>query len=504
MRLFPRCLIFSAGLVLALALPPFDFLPLSYAAFALFFWVLNRAIDDRSDVSKKRFFIYGWLFGFGQFLTGLYWLGNAILVEAEMFLWVLPFAVIGVPAVLAIYIGVAVYLWRWMVEKFTIQNHLARALLLALCYGYAEILRGVLFTGFPWNQPLMFWATHLPLAQSLSMWGHEGFILIVLVSLFAFATLFTAPRKFISLGVAAAPLFVSYLYAMINIEPATEQTNIKIAIVQPNIEQAEKWRPENRQMIIDRMVTLTSEAVDKGARVIVWPEVALPFYIDEQPDFARLVAQLLPNDYYLYTGAIRRADGRHYNSVILWSGRGEKLSVSDKHRLVPFGEFLPFQNILEAWGFAQLTQLRGGFAPAPALQPLINSEIPQALPLICYEAIFPLSPQNYHTSQWLLNVTNDAWFGTSAGPYQHLAHARLRAIETGLPLIRAANTGVSAVFDQYGRLVEMLPLNKTGVLTVRFPDLRVRGKKIYFNDITFLILTVILLTAIFILRRVNE
>jgi apolipoprotein N-acyltransferase len=256
---------------------------------------------------------------------------------------------------------------------------------------------------------------------------------------------------------------------------------VNIRIVQPNISQSDKWRDENARAIFDQLLEMSARQSlnDKPITHIVWPESAVPFLIDESDSSRAEVAKLLGGTRTLVTGALRRevsisGDGESdkvYNSVLTFDGFGNVVAQYDKWRLVPGGEFLPFEWLLEPLGFRKVVLVPGSFAAG--LGP-VSLAIPGAPPAgfsICYEAIFPdhfVDPQK--RPGWLINVTNDGWFGNSTGPYQHLAQARLRAIEQGLPLVRSANTGISAVIDPYGRTLSSLSLGQEGVIDSSLPQ----------------------------------
>ncbi len=462
--------VFFAGALLTLSFPPVNFLPAAFIGFSLLFYGLYNARDN-----LRQIFLLGWLFGIGQFFFGLYWIGSSLIVEAEDFLWLLPFAVTLIPAGLGLYLAVAAWSWGKFIKMFRIENILAQALAMAAFYGLFEYARALFFTGFPWNMPAMIWAGFLPLAQIIAPIGLYAMNVVVLISLFACAACFISPQKKLSLFIGLFPLGVTFIYGSFilrapDISAQTDATHI--AIIQPNIPQTEKWKRENRAQITETLFALSRDALSENPDIIIWPEVALPFYIDESENFSRLLQKNLPPKTLLITGAIRREKTaqnkyKHYNSIMVWNGAGDLLTYSDKVHLVPFGEYLPLQNFLERIGLRQLTQLRGGFtagAPAPLLS---TPAMPTAVPLICYEAIFPLKDYTSPLkAYWLLNVTNDGWFGKTVGPHQHLAHARLRAIETNLPFIRSANTGISAAFDKKGRLVSSVELEKRGIIHV--------------------------------------
>ncbi len=471
----PRYAVFASGAILPFAFAPLNFLPIACFSYYVFWRHLLRSQTWRSAIST------GWWFGFGQFVFGLYWISNAVLVEAETFWWLVPFALFAFPAFLAIFIALPSAIWFGLREKIGRNKHWLNAICLAALIAFGEFARGTVLTGLPWNNIAMTWGGWLWLSQNIVWSGFYGLSFIVLLWLIVPASLWAQGRRMqaiiISLGVLM--IATSFGFWRLEKEPEIEQS-LKIAIVQPHVEQERKLRQQDRQETLQELLALTAQAVQKEANYIIWPETAVPYLIDEDPNFGRLLRGIMPETSVLVTGAIRRqktieADDDdaslydYYNSAQLWSGAGRLLDVSDKKHLVPFGEYLPFQELLERLGFQQLTRQRGGFMPGTSESVLVSGLGIKFMPLICYEAIFPLKSQAATKVDVLLNLTNDAWFGKSAGPYQHMAQARLRAIETGRPLIRAANTGVSVVFDHMGRELDRMELGQKGILVVTLP-----------------------------------
>jgi apolipoprotein N-acyltransferase len=258
---------------------------------------------------------------------------------------------------------------------------------------------------------------------------------------------------------------------------------IKLRIMQPNLEQDAKFNYAAKAAVMQKYLTLSDRASGpqstgvRDANILIWPESAFPFFLTREADAMAEIAELLPKGTVLITGSVRAPDlppgariTKAYNSIYVIDHDGSVVSIYDKLHLVPFGEYLPFQNYMEQLGFEQLTRQQGGFIPGSVRRTLEIPNAPGALPLICYEAIFPAigrSPDD--RPGWIVNLTNDGWFGISTGPYQHLQQARMRAIEQGLPLVRAANTGISAVIDPVGRIVARLGLGMEGVLDSRLP-----------------------------------
>jgi apolipoprotein N-acyltransferase len=269
----------------------------------------------------------------------------------------------------------------------------------------------------------------------------------------------------------------------LSLEPTRMVADVTLRIMQPNLQQDVKFNYSAKAAVMQKYLALSDRASGpqstgvRDASVLIWPESAFPFFLTREPDAMAEIASFLPKDTVLITGSVRAPDvppgtriTRAYNSIYVVDHDGNVLSVYDKLHLVPFGEFLPFQDWMERMGFEELTKVQGGFIPGTLRRALPIPHAPRALPLICYEAIFPgIVAARDDRPGWIVNVTNDGWFGLSTGPYQHLQQARLRAIEQGLPLVRAANTGISAVVDPVGRIVARLGLGVEGVLDSRLP-----------------------------------
>jgi apolipoprotein N-acyltransferase len=266
-------------------------------------------------------------------------------------------------------------------------------------------------------------------------------------------------------------------------EPTVLLANTRLRIMQPNLQQDAKFNYAAKAEVMKRYLALSDRASGpqstgvRDVNILIWPESAFPFFLTREADAMAEIADLLPKGTVLITGSVRAPDvppgtriTRAYNSIYVIDHDGNVLSVYDKLNLVPFGEFLPFQDWMEKIGLEQLTRVQGGFIPGTRRHSMAVPNAPRMLPLICYEAIFPGDVvERNDRPGWIVNLTNDGWFGISTGPYQHLQQARLRAIEQGLPLVRAANTGISAVIDPLGRVVARLGLGLEGVLDSGLP-----------------------------------
>lgn len=474
-------LAFLAGALAVLALPPFNFFAVLFLSFPVLVWLLDGASGpaEAGVVGRLRpAFATGWWFGFGYFVAGIWWLGNALLVEADGFAWALPLAVLGLPAVLALFYGAAAALARLLWS-----DGLGRIAALAAAFGLSEWARSFILSGFPWNA-IGYAAMPAPLMmQSVEIVGIFGLSALT-VFVFSAPALVGTSRGAAAGILAALLLFSAHVgygwYALWRLdasEPA--QPDAVIRIVQPAIDQTAKWDVAERERIFSRLLELSALPAREGQprpSHIVWPETALPFLLTENPAALSRIADMLQVGQSLIAGAVRVEDGtggapqRYYNTIYVFDDEGQIIGSADKAHLVPFGEYLPFEGALRKFGLAPVAETFGGFSAADRRGLLALPGGLSAVPLICYEAIFPeLSQVSDGRGTLLLNVTNDAWYGNTPGPYQHLRQAQIRAVETRLPLVRAANSGVSAVVDAGGRIRGSLELDESGVFDIGLP-----------------------------------
>ena len=482
---------FGAGTMSALAMAPIDAWPILFLTFSTLVWLIDGAATGRWNGILNAA-ATGWWFGFGYFLAGLYWVGYAFLVDASTFGWLLPFAVIGLPAGLAIFMAFGVALARLLWTRGAL-----RILALAVALTISEWLRGHVLTGFPWNALGYALTTSLVLAQSAAIIGIWGLTFIAVAVFASPATLIDDEAEtrwpWLPLALAVVILAVMSGFGAFRLArtPTRFVDGVHLRIMQPNLPQDAKFNYAAKQKVMERYIGL-SERVSgpqsrgvRDATHLIWPESAFPFFLAREPDALAQIAQLLRGGTVLITGAVRLAepinpkDPAVYNSIYVIDQSGSIVSVYDKVHLVPFGEYLPFQRVLEAVGLQQLTKLPGGFSPGDRRRLISVPGAPPALPLVCYEIIFPgeLMPHDAQRPGWMVNVTNDGWFGISSGPYQHFQQARVESIEVGLPLVRSANTGISAVVDPLGRVLDALPLGGEGLIDSALP--RPIGPPIY-------------------------
>lgn len=486
---------FAAGAVSTMAMAPLHFWPVLFVTFPVLVWQLDGCYagaagrPSLSLAALRSAAAVGWAFGFGYFLAGIYWIGFAFLVEADIFAWLLPFAVTLMPAGLAFFFALAAVLagplWR---------PGIARLLGLALALAVAEWLRGQVLTGFPWNTIGYAVTGSEAMMQWSSVFGVYGLTLIAVL-------VFTAPAALWSPGegarltwrgcaypaLMAVVLACAYAWGLWRLDAARVAyvDGVNLRIVQPNIPQKEKWKPENRAAIFERYMAVSRRGAPRqqidGVTHLIWPESALPFLLEDTPEALNAISAMMPDGSVFITGAARAgkdereaakpgARAQIFNSLFVMDHHANLLTHYDKAHLVPFGEYLPFQDTLEAIGLEQLTRVRGGFTAGEGPRLTSAPNVPPFVALICYEIIFPDAIRDGEEAPgWLLNVTNDAWFGDTAGPHQHFHQARVRAVEQGLPLVRAANTGISAVTDPYGRTIAELPRNVAEVIDSPLP-----------------------------------
>jgi apolipoprotein N-acyltransferase len=474
---------FVAGALSALAMAPFDAWPILFLTFPTLVWLIDGAGTPRWGGMTSAASI-GWWFGFGYFLAGLYWIGYAFLVDARTFGWLLPFAVLGLPALLAVFTALGVVLARILWTRGAV-----RILALGVTLTAAEWLRGHVLTGFPWNAFGYAITSPLALAQSASLIGLWGLTFIAVVVFASPATLTDDPSETrapwlpLALGIAVLAGLGAWGAVRLHRTPTRFVAKVHLRIMQPDLQQDVRFNYSARREVMNRYVTLSERATGLQSRGmgevthLIWPESPFPFFLTREASALVQITKLLAPGAVLITGAMRLAEPVNpanpgaYNSIYVIDHNGSIVATYDKVHLVPFGEYLPFEHVLERLGLQELTKQRGGFRAGDRRRLLSIPGAPPALPLICYEIIFPgdAVPPGKRPG-WIVNVTNDGWFGNSPGPYQHFQQARVRAIEEGLPLARAANTGISAVVDPLGRIIKSLPLGREGVLDSPLPQ----------------------------------
>ena len=475
---------FIAGALSVLALAPVNAWPVMFLTFPIAVWLLDGSGTGAfGGIASAA--IAGWCFGFGYFLAGLYWVGFAFLVDVKTFGWLLPFGVIGLPVLLALFPALGFALARAFWTRGP-----ARLLTLAVALTASEWLRGHVLSGFPWDAFGYALTGPLTLAQGSALVGLWGLTFFAVYLFASPAVLADDPldhgRVWIAPALALGLLAALAVYGAVRLAlaPSAFVPGVRLRIMQPDLPQDDKFNYSAKRAVMERYLALSDRASGpqssgvRDATHLIWPESAFPFLLAREPDALADIAKLLAPRTVLITGAARAIESQPssktlhaYNSIYVIDHDGSILSVYDKVHLVPFGEYLPFQSFLESLGLMQLTKVPGGFDRGDRRRTLAVPNAPSMLPLICYEIVFPndIVPAGARP-HWIVNLTNDGWFGVSSGPYQHLQQARVRAIEEGLPVVRAANTGISAVIDPLGRVIASLPLGAEGVMDSSLPQ----------------------------------
>ncbi len=469
MRLPPawqaRLIALAAGAAAALAHPPFGLL-VGLLGYGVIMLLVDGASPERPLRSA---FLRGWLAGIAYFAIGTWWVAEAFLVDIAAHGWMAPFAVTFMAGGIALFWGLAALLYR-----LSRVGGPWRVIVFAAAFGAAEWLRGHFLTGFPWNLPGETWKAGSLISQSASLVGAYGLTVITIAVAAAPALFWRAPRRpaIIACVSAAALLVVMAAYGALRL-PLTEPHGgpTVVRIVQPDVPQEAKYDPQSFSRIMAKYLTLTRQGRGQGRTpdIVIWPEGAVPAlaedYLAEGTWTRAAITDALAPGQVLLVGAARYEGTpdapRYFNSLLVLRREGDELVLLgryDKFRLVPFGEFLPLDGLLSPLGVKELVQIGDGFAPGKPPAPLAIPGLPVLQPLICYESLYPgFTREGARASgqvpDLIVNVSNDAWFGATSGPLQHLNLASYRAIEEGVPMARATPTGVSAMVDAYGRVI---------------------------------------------------
>lgn len=458
------------GVVAVGAMPPLYVLPLLIVAFTGLVWLVDSAR------TRRQAFATGWLFGLGYFTAGLYWVANAFYVQAEQFGQLAPFAVVGLSALLAMFTGGAALL-----AHAGRGRGIGSVLIFAAAWILFEWLKSWVLTGFPWNLIGSAWVFSDAMIQSAAVVGTYGLGLLTVIAAAMPAVLAdreTPLRRALACVVIAflvlAAVWAAGAFRLATAGPVEMVPDVRLRLVQPNIPQRLKFR---RDLVDDhlaehlRLSTAPAAPGDPPPTDVIWGETAAPLFLANDPERLSLIAKSTPPGGLTIVGTMRRSPPSQpfevWNSLLAISGDGSVVGYYDKSHLVPFGEYVPLRNVI---GISKFTAGTSDFSAGPGLRTLDLPGLPPVSPLICYEVIFPAQvTAPGERPRWLLNLTNDGWYGISAGPHQHFAAARLRAVEEGLPLVRVANTGISGIIDPYGRVIRSLGLGETGFVDGPLP-----------------------------------
>ncbi|RMC32882.1 apolipoprotein N-acyltransferase [Paracoccus alkanivorans] len=475
------------GALAALGLAPFSIWGITLVTLSLLIWRISRAGTAGAS------FRHALAGGVGWFALALVWIVEPFLVEPEIYGWMAPFALI----LMALGGGLFWALPVWIASRLCPAPR-ARTMGIVSALILSDWLRGWIFTGLPWALTGHVWIG-TPIAQTAAWTGAIGLSALTLIAAALPALLWRSsgnPVIGALPGVVLSILLVGSGWAAglaRQAQPLPPDTGLRLRIVQPNAEQRLKWDPEWSGVFFRRLLDLSAEPGPRD--LVIWPETAVNFLLNDAGDI--LPAMSRAADAPLVMGIQRQEGSRYYNSLAAVAPGGEVISIYDKFHLVPFGEYVPWGDELARLGIGAFAAQQGnGYSAGPGPQVTTLPGLPAFQPLICYEAIFPQHMRGLDNRPgWLLQITNDGWFGKFSGPYQHLAQARLRAIETGLPLIRAANTGVSAVIDAHGDIRQSLPLGESGKIDAKLPGALPPTRWASWGPAPVVLLALILLTA---------
>jgi apolipoprotein N-acyltransferase len=483
----------ALGALAATGQAPLNLWGLSLAALALLTELLVRR------ATPKEMILTGWLGGAGYFAASLFWIYEPFQVEAAIYGWMAPFAVVLMAFGMALFWALAAAL------AARGHSRAARAIGFAIGLTATDLLRGYIFTGFPWALVGHIWIG-TPVMQLAAFIGPIGLSALTMLLAVLPATVARSTYRAALGGIAVALAALAWTAgaAQFGPDPVPRDPEIRVRLVQPNARQELKWREDMWRLFLDRQLRASAPGAGPRPDLIVWPETAIPFLLDRAGPFLEQMATVsggIP----IAAGIQRNEGARYYNSLVVVGPGGSVLGIYDKWHLVPFGEYIPFGDTLSIFGIHAFAAREGyGYSSGSGAELLSLGKAGTVLPLICYEAVFP---QDLNAASgradWILQVTNDAWFGNLAGPYQHLAQARLRAVEQGLPLLRAANTGVSAVIDARGRVLQTLPLDTDGVIDAIVPPALPRTLYTRTGDLPATILLLLAILALT-LRRPRE
>lgn len=465
-----------AGALATAALAPIYAVPLLLLAIPTLIILLDQCNSARSA------FAIGWAFGAGHFSTGFFWVANALAIAGAP-----PAAAIPLPLGIALFIGVGGVLYWYLVKQFR-----ARVLVFAVVWMAMEWARGhIPFGGFPWNLIGYSWAFSDTMSQFAAIGGAYGLgLLTVLVAAAPVNLIGRSAEGWTFLRPLIAPVLILALmlgYGLWRLPSDDNRTpgQPTVRVVQANIPQELKWRADLRDDHFVRYLTMSEPEIGETIDLLLWPEASIPYRLDQDLARSVMIGRLLEPGGYVLTGFPRAEQGPEgyafFNSMIVIDHVGRERGIYDKAHLVPFGEYVPVPGFF-AWvnsalnligfedGVQKVVAGGGDFKAGPGPVVMELPGLPSVGPLICYEVIFPgqVTPEG-DRPDWLYNLTNDSWYGDLSGPFQHMTIARFRSIEEGLPMIRSAQTGVSAIIDAHGRVLRSLELGKQGVLNGQLP-----------------------------------
>lgn len=455
---------FFAGWLAVAALPPYHWFVVLFVCFPLLLWLSEQAGNFKSS------FKLGYAFGFAYYAFGLAWIGNAVLIDAASFGWLYPLILLGCGAFFGLFTALPLALSSFC------SKHYARWLAFGAWWTLFEWIRSWFLTGFPWNLLGTVLAFNNELIQTAA-WGGTYFLSLLVILTASSPYLFWSAgckKQLIYLISLLSIYGLLYLYGYYRLHAAEQtESTTTVRIVQPAIPQAQKWDKDALASNFQNYINLSRLPGQDDADFIIWGETATPYALDMDNYALEEIKTAIPTHGYLITGLVRyRFDGTRYipyNSMFVLDKQGNIRGQYDKSHLVPFGEYIPLKKHLPAW-IKPVVNVIGEFGAGNGPEKISLPDQPSLGTLICYEVIFPSQIIDPHNKpQWIVNLTNDGWYGDSSGPRQHLASTRLRAVEEGITIVRAANTGISALISPYGEIKRRLDLNQRGVVDFKLP-----------------------------------
>ena len=455
---------FIIGLISSYSLPPYSLFFINFITFPLLLFYLISNYKKGKWTSFK----IGWFFGFGYFISNLYWITNSLTFE-DIFKPLIPFALILIPLFLGIFYGIATLACSF----FNLQKKFSSILIFSLFFALIEFVRGFIFSGFPWNLIAYSWTDYLQFIQILSFIGTYSFNLLS-VTIFLIPTIiffkYKKKIKLFTLGLTLTLLLTNIFYGSLNINnfKKIEQNNLnyKIKIISPKIEIKKFFENESHEKIILELVKL-SKPNSFEETIFIFPEGALSnIYLEDLKFYSYIFSENYSDKHKIILG-INSSEGLNvFNSMVVLDNNANILSKYNKNKLVPFGEFLPFEDFFSKFGFKKITQGYKSFS-SDNKRNIISIDNINFVPLICYEIIYSGKINSNKNFDLILNISEDGWFGDSIGPYQHFSHSIFRSIEEGKNLIRSANNGISAFINPKGQVVNKIKSTEKGVIEVK-------------------------------------
>jgi apolipoprotein N-acyltransferase len=481
------------GALASLSMPPVQawiFLPFAFSCFLI--------VLEHTKTAKTAFWL-GWVFGYTYFLGSLYWIGNAPRVVGILF--AAPLAAFGIPAGLAFFSAAATLATFWLVK-----TPLSRVFAFTAFWSIFEWLRGHILTGLPLS--LLGYTWDVPLLQTTSLIGIYGLTALTTLGACIFASRHKGWIISVLVGLVALGVWGDYRVTQSQGLDQMNKSEINLRIVHASIPQDTKWLAEHFQENLDRYMALSHLPAEKPLTAVIWPESSVPTFVENSPTLLKILAQAAPIGGSLVFGAPREVEGHLRASMMVLDSDDRLAAIYDKSHLVPFGEYIPIRSMIPFQTVRDFLSMIAGnrdYVPGSGIRTLKVPGLPSFSPLICYEAIFPHAViDEKDRPQWMLNITNDAWFGHSSGPYQHLQSVRVRAIEEGMPLIRSANNGISAVVNSFGQILYRLELDEIGFIDFTLPK-HLNYATLYqrWGDLLFAVIMVALL-ALAVAYRPNQ